>query len=102
MKLLIAFVSFLVVASTSLAAQNSFNRIPQAENRIQLFKEKTGHCFYNEKVYKTNIGWRSTEEIGKMTPRQRQFVKFKNNEVNSRRVFVAKQLCAKQARVQRF
>ncbi len=102
MKFLIAIISFLTIASTSMAAQNSFNRILRAENRIQLFKEKTGHCFYNEKVYRTNVGWRSTEEIGKMSPRQRQFVKFKNNEVNSRRVFVAKQLCAKQARVQRF
>lgn len=102
MKFLVSIISLLTIASTSFAAQRGFYRISQAENRIQLFKEKTGHCFYNEKVYRTNIGWRSTEEISKMSPRQRQFVKFKNNEVNTRRVFVAKQLCTKEARVQRF
>lgn len=94
MKGLIASVFVLVLSTQALAAKNSLYRSSRAQNRIQLYKEKTGHCFYKESVFKTNVGWKSNEEISQMSPRQRQYLKFKNNETSTRKVFVSKNLCS--------
>ncbi len=84
----------LAVISPALAAKNAFNYNSRAQSSKQLYKENTGHCYYIEAVHKTNIGWKSNEEISHMSPRQREFIKFKNIEVNSRKVYVAKSLCS--------
>lgn len=94
MKTLLCILMTLTAISPAMAAKNGLKHNPRAQARQQLHKELTGHCYYNEAVRKTNIGWKSNEEISRMSPRQKAFIKFKNNEVNTRKVYVSKNLCS--------
>lgn len=91
------FICVLLALSTftsAHAARKQYSSSSRPKMGKHLYKESTGHCYYNEKVQKTKIGWKSQEEMSRMSVRQVQFIKLPRTAVNTRKVYVSKNRCA--------
>ncbi len=94
MKNIICILLALAFTIPAFAARKQYSLGLGSKSGQQLYKEMTGHCYYNETVQKTKIGWKSTAEMSRMSDRQIQFIKVPRAAVNSRKVYVAKSYCS--------
>jgi hypothetical protein len=67
----------------------------KAHSSRQMIKEKTGRCYFNETVTKTNLGWLSQAEMTEIKKKGIKPYAGRTKKVSLRQVYVPRDWCAR-------